>query len=81
MSHIRAGIQEAAKDPFSLLIFSGGETRATTGPVNEGGSYFSIADALNLWEEPTKTMTIESASNVRARTTTEEFATDSFQNL
>lgn len=81
LSHIRAGIHEAAKDPLSLLIFSGGETRAITGPVNEGSSYFRVADALKLWEEPTRTMTIESASNVRARTTAEEFATDSFQNL
>jgi len=81
LSHIRAGINEAAKDPSSLLIFSGGETRAITGPVNEGSSYFRVADALNLWEEPAKTMTLASASSVRARTTAEEFATDSFQNL
>lgn len=73
VSHIRAGIQEAANDPSSLLIFSGGETRGQTGPVNEGVSYYRVADALNLWGG--------AASNVRARTTTEEFATDSFQNL
>jgi len=81
LSHIRAGINEAAQDPSSLLIFSGGETRPIAGPVNEGSSYFRVADALNLWEEPTKMMTDESALNIRARTTTEEFATDSFQNL
>ena len=70
MAHIRAGIQEAAQDPDSLLIFSGGETRAVTGPLTEGSSYFRVADALKLW-----------LSNVRARSVTEEFATDSFENL
>jgi len=74
VSHIRAGILTAAYDPDSLLIFSGGETRGQTGPANEGESYFRVADALNLWDAHEQT-------NVRARTTTEEFATDSFQNL
>jgi len=69
--HIEAGIAEAAKDPHSLLIFSGGQTRAVTGPADEGGSYYRVADALNLWGN----------TNVRTRTATEEFATDSFQNL
>lgn len=69
--HIKAGIRAAAADPESLLIFSGGETRATTGPETEGASYFRVADAMSLWGE----------SNVRARTVSEEFATDSFENL
>jgi len=81
LGHIRTGIEEAARDPYSLLIFSGGETRAITGPVNEGSSYFRVADAMNLWEEPKRTIFNESASNVRARATAEEFATDSFQNF
>ena len=70
--HIEAGIKEASRDPDSLLIFSGGETRAVTGPLTEGSSYFHVADAMNLWPE---------GSTVRARTVTEEFATDSFENL
>ncbi len=70
MAHIQAGIWHAADDPDSLLIFSGGETRALTGPLTEGSSYFRVADALQLWQ-----------SNVRARSVTEEFATDSFENL
>jgi len=73
VSHIQAGISEAAKDPKSLLIFSGGETRASTGPVTEGSSYFRVADALDLWQDK--------RHGVRARTATEEFATDSFENL
>jgi len=68
--HIKAGIKAAAEDPAALLVFSGGETRAATGPETEGASYFRVADAMSLWE-----------SNTRARTTSEEFATDSFENL
>ena len=72
VAHIQAGIDEAHKDKESLLMFSGGETRATTGPLTEGSSYFRVADAMNLWPPD---------STVRARTVTEEFATDSFENL
>ena len=57
--HIRAGIEEANKDPESLLVFSGGETRPITGPLSEGSSYFHVSDAMGLW--PT-------GSTVRART-------------
>lgn len=70
--HIQAGIDEANKDSGSLLVFSGGETRAITGPLTEGASYFHVADAMQLWPP---------GSTVRARTVTEEFATDSFENL
>jgi hypothetical protein len=76
IAHVREGIRQAAMDPRSILIFSGGETRASTGPVNEGTSYFRVADAMDLWKDG-----IASDKNVRARTITEEFATDSFQNL
>lgn len=76
LAHIREGIKLAAMDPHSILIFSGGETRAATGPENEGTSYFRVADAMNLWEEG-----VARGKSVRARTTSEEFATDSFQNL
>jgi hypothetical protein len=57
--HIRAGIEEASKDPESLLIFSGGETRPITGPLSEGSSYFHVSDAMGLFP---------SGSTVRART-------------
>jgi hypothetical protein len=73
VGHIRAGIQQAAKDSDSLLLFSGGETRDKTGPETESSSYYRVADAMKLWGP--------ASSNVRARTITEEFATDSFENL
>lgn len=76
LAHIKAGIAEARKDPESLLVFSGGETRATIGPQTEAQAYYHVADAMSLWPSSETT-----GSSVRARTTTEEFATDSFQNL
>lgn len=107
--HIQKGIQLALQDKNSLLMFSGGETRALTGPVTEGGSYFRVADALELWDGrdifttgndddkksgdgSIENSNIEknpnqqhphpqSQSTVRARTITEEYATDSFENL
>jgi hypothetical protein len=36
VSHIVAGIQEAAQDPEALLVFSGGETRPLTGSIVGG---------------------------------------------
>ena len=72
VGHIRGGLLEAKNDPNSLLVFSGGETRAATGPETEGSSYYRVSDAMNLWPPE---------SSVRARTVTEEFATDSFENL
>ena len=89
IAHIRAGILEASNDPNSLLIFSGGETRGGIGPVNEGSSYFRVSDALDLWDSHHDDLaspvnghdTNPVWNNVRARTVTEEFATDSFQNL
>ena len=74
VAHIREGIRQAAMDPKSILVFSGGETRANAGPVNEGTSYFRVSDAMNLWDE-------HADGEVRSRTTSEEFAVDSFENL
>jgi len=75
LGHIRAGIAAAAQNREALLVFSGGETRRDVGPISEGASYFAISDALSLWAEETN------SPEVRSRTATEEFATDSFQNL
>ena len=43
-----------------------------SGPQTESQAYYHVADAMNLWPDN---------SSVRARTSTEEFATDSFENL
>jgi len=87
IGHIQAGIELAIEDPDSLLVFSGGQTRGQTGPESEGSSYYRVADALHLWDgrkafPPSSTRRqTNQQSTVRARTTTEEFALDSFQNL
>jgi hypothetical protein len=86
VSHIQAGIRLALEDEKSLLVFSGGETRSQTGPETEGGSYFRVADALHLWDgrdifDNNEGAAGNNASTVRARTATEEYATDSFENL
>jgi len=111
VSHVQAGVRIAAEDERALLVFSGGETRALTGPNSEGGSYFRVADALDLWDgrdafakedggDGRRSETTSAAaaaggdeavgdggatppprSTVRARTVTEEYATDSFENL
>lgn len=71
LTHIKEGLKVAENDPSALLVFSGGETRRDVGPISEGASYYAVTDALSVWGD----------SNVRARTITEEYATDSLQNL
>jgi hypothetical protein len=89
VAHITAGIEAVRADPTSLLIFSGGETRAQTGPDTEGASYFRVADALDLWQPvvngtvttTTTTTTTSDPFPARSRTASEDFARDSFENL
>lgn len=71
IGHIEAGVRAAAADPEALLVFSGGYSRAEAGPRSEAASYFWIADRLGWFGRP----------EVRARTITEEFARDSYENL
>lgn len=71
VEHIKAGVIEASKDEESLLIFSGGQTRKSVGPISESQSYWTIADLCSWWGNP----------EVKSRATTEEFARDSFENL
>lgn len=79
VAHISAGIEAISSDPYGLLIFSGGETRASTGPDTEGASYFRVADAQNLWQFGVNS----TAKDIfpRSRTASEDFARDSFENL
>ena len=68
--HISTGIDMAIKNENSILIFSGGETRANVGPLSEGASYFFAANTLN-----------EMKNNLQGRVYIEEHARDSFENL
>ncbi len=71
IEHIKAGVEEASKDDESLLIFSGGQTREAAGPISESQSYWSVAEKFAWWDYP----------EVKIRSTTEEFARDSFENI
>lgn len=88
VGHIRAGLAAARRDPQALVVFSGGETRAATGPETEASSYYRVADAMNLWagteavgEQQQQPSSVDATATLRARTVTEEFATDSYENL
>lgn len=71
IEHIRRGVELASEDSKSLLIFSGGQTRAEAGPKSEAQSYWIVADHFNWWGK----------TEVKLRATTEEFARDSFENI
>ena len=72
VSHIEAGVDRAAKDSKSLLVFSGGQSRASAGPKSEGASYWGVAEHFNWFGN---------AEQVRPRTVIEDYARDSFENL
>lgn len=71
VEHIKRGVEEASRDSNSLLIFSGGQTRESVGPISESQSYWLIAEKFSWW----------SNDDVRNRSTTEEFARDTFENI
>ena len=72
LSHIRRGVELAAADNASLLVFSGGETRAAAGPRSEAASYWEAAEALHWFGQ---------APRVRPRAFLEAHARDSLENL
>ena len=71
LEHIRRGVEIAAAEPTSLLVFSGGQTRREAGPRSEAQGYWSIANHFEWWHRP----------RVGMRSTTEEHARDSYENL
>jgi len=71
VSHIKEGVKIANRDPNSLLLFSGGQTRKSAGPKSEASGYFSVADHFRWWN----------MLSVRERSITEDHARDSFENL
>ena len=72
LSHVRRGVELAAADNASLLIFSGGETRAAAGPRSEAASYWEAAEAMHWFGQ---------APHVRPRALLEAHARDSLENL
>lgn len=71
VEHARRGVELAAADPDSLLLFAGGQTDAAAGPRSEAQGYWLIAEHHGWFGYP----------EVRDRSTTEEFSVDSFLNV
>ena len=78
IEHIRRGIVHAANNPDALLIFSGGQTRQEAGEWSEAKTYHEIAKSSNWWIPDEMAATRD---DVARRSSTEEFARDSFENL
>ncbi|KAK6544115.1 hypothetical protein TWF694_000825 [Orbilia ellipsospora] len=70
--HVEAGVKIAKQNEDSLLVFTGGETRNFAGPSSEAQSYWSLAYLSKL---------IEPNTSLFNRSTTEEFARDSYENI
>ncbi|KAK9475854.1 hypothetical protein V1514DRAFT_264261, partial [Lipomyces japonicus] len=70
--HIEIGLDKIKSDTRSVLIFSGGQTAKSAGPLSEAQSYFSLARTRGI---------IPPDTAILSRITTEEFARDSFENL
>eukprot|EP00999_Lentomonas_sp_LEN2_P002741 NODE_612_length_1328_cov_75.006661_g573_i0.p1 GENE.NODE_612_length_1328_cov_75.006661_g573_i0~~NODE_612_length_1328_cov_75.006661_g573_i0.p1 ORF type:complete len:316 (+),score=35.28 NODE_612_length_1328_cov_75.006661_g573_i0:135-1082(+) len=71
VNHIRRGVELAAQDPYSMLLFSGGQTRPDAGPRSEAQSYWMVAAYQNWFHKV----------GVEQKAFTEEYARDSFENL
>ena len=71
LEHIQATIEECAKEPTSILVFSGGMTREEAGRRSEADSYYCIAEANGWFGHP----------ELCDRTLKEEYARDSFENV
>lgn len=70
VEHVRCGV-ELAVSLNAGLIFTGGQTRAEAGERSEAEGYLGVARHFGWWGWP----------EMEARTFTEEFARDSFENL
>lgn len=71
VEQMRFGVREAAQNPSSLLLFSGGKTRREAGSISEGLSYWEVSRAFGWFGE----------EGTEERAFTEEFARDSFENV
>ena len=69
--HALAGVSQTADGPKSLLIFTGGQTRDTAGPISEAQSYWFLSNQCGWLGH----------DDVKGRAFTEDFARDSLENL
>jgi hypothetical protein len=71
IEHVHAAVELTHADSESLLIFSGGPTRADAGPRSEALSYYEVANHYGWFGR----------LHVARRVLIEDFARDSFENL
>jgi len=71
LTHIATGILIAKYNKKGTLIFTGGQTQESAGPFTEGQSYWYVANIMKWLDN----------DDIRKRSTTEEFARDSYENL
>ncbi|ORX34380.1 hypothetical protein BD324DRAFT_583273 [Kockovaella imperatae] len=86
IQHVREGVKQLKEDEKALLVFSGGATRPPPSPLlTESQTYLSLAQTLSLIPStpfpPHSTASNHDPLPLNARTTTEEYALDSYENL
>ena len=69
-------VEIVVNDPQALLIFSGGQTRATH-QTTESESYLRIAEDVDMYSQ----LSPDTPPKPFPRATTEDFALDSYENL
>ncbi|CCC11324.1 hypothetical protein SMACR_04027 [Sordaria macrospora] len=82
IAHIKAGVEELAKDDRAVLMFSGGPTRPET-PLSEAQSYYNLALANSFFglSPASSPSTTAAACSFTDRIHLEERALDSYYNI
>ncbi|KAJ5621481.1 hypothetical protein N7528_006264 [Penicillium herquei] len=76
IDHARAGLKILSEDPCALLVFSGGPTKRPRTDLCEGRSYLNLVQENNYFEDAASISKIDPS-----RIVTEDYATDSYQNV
>jgi hypothetical protein len=79
IDHIRRGVSLVKSIPESLLLFSGGITHKDMGEWTEADSYYAIAEYYKWWLGDHEILSSE--ESVKKRSSVEQYARDSFENL
>ncbi|KAJ5623481.1 hypothetical protein N7490_012086 [Penicillium lividum] len=76
ISHAKAGLKALSDDPHALLVFSGGPTKKPRTNLSEGQSYLKLSEENNYFQDPASVSEVDTS-----RIISEDFATDSYQNV
>jgi len=81
IEHIRRGIVHTIYNPTTLLVFSGGRTNEKGGQWSAAKTYLHITKYYRFWIPDELEKKRKLRTDIQNRTTTEEYARDSFENL